>query len=357
MMIQRTAGGSPEPPDWGLSERAQHLLKVLVERYIRDGQPVGSRALTRDSGLGLSPATVRNVMADLEELGLLHAPHTSAGRVPTIRGYRVFVDSLLTVKDLSANEAERIQQTLHAEESAEQVIQAASGMLSSLTHLAGIVTVPRQDALILRQVEFLPLSGRRILVILVVNEREVQNRIIHVDKDYSESELKRVANYLNQHFAGRALEEIASRLGRQLRADEAELQSTFEAVLALSGMVFELGRPGADYVLSGETNLIGIDDLADVRKLKEMFEALTRKREVLNLLEQCLAADGTQIFIGDETGFQMLDDCSIVTAPYTRNGRIVGVLGVIGPTRMAYQRVIPIVDMTARLVSSALNFR
>jgi heat-inducible transcriptional repressor len=357
-MTKQTSGsGHIEASDFGLSERAQHLLKVLVERYIRDGQPIGSRALTRDSGLGLSPATVRNVMADLEELGLLEAPHTSAGRVPTIRGYRVFIDSLLTVKDLSAIEADYIHRTLDAEENAEQVIQAASGMLSSLTHLAGIVTLPRQDALILRQVEFLPLSGRRILVILVVNEREVQNRILHVDRDYQEGELQRVANYLNQHFAGRPLEDIAKHLTRQLRAEEAELQTTFESVLELSGMAFEVVPRGVDYVLSGETNLIGNEDLADVRKLKEMFEALTRKREVLNLLEQCLAAAGTQIFIGDETGFQVLDECSIVTAPYTRNGRIVGVLGVIGPTRMAYHRVIPIVDMTARLVSSALNFR
>lgn len=355
MAHQGSADDSAERFDYDLSERAQLLLKVLVERYIRDGLPVGSRSLTRESGLGLSPATVRNVMADLEELGLLQSPHTSAGRVPTLRGYRVFVDTLLTVKDLSAGEEQRIRQILRAEDNPQQVVQAASSMLSSLTHLAGIVTLPREDALVLRQVEFLPLSGRRILVILVVNERDVQNRIINVDRDYGEAELRRVANYLNQHFAGLGLEDIADRLGRQVRADEAELRSMFDAVVELSGLAFSVEQDDADYVLTGETNLFAIEELADIRKLRDMFEALTRKRDVLHLLERCLAADGTQIFIGNETGFDVLDDCSLVTAPYTRDGRILGVLGVIGPTRMPYQRVIPIVDMTARLMSSALN--
>ena len=357
MSPRTTLGGNADRFEFDLSERAQLLLKLLVERYIRDGIPVGSRSLTRESGLGLSPATVRNVMADLEELGLLQAPHTSAGRVPTLRGYRVFVDTLLTVKDLSESEAQWIRQTLSSDDDPQQVVQAASEMLSSLTHLAGIVTLPQHDSQVLRQVEFLPLSGRKLLVILVINEREVQNRIINVDREYDERELRQVANYLNQHFSGSGLEQIAAHLSRQVRADEAELRNMFDSVVELSQLAFAVEQRSADYVLSGETNLFGVDDLADIRKLRDMFEALTRKRDVLHLLERCLAADGTQIFIGNETGFAVLDECSLVTAPYTRDGRIVGVLGVIGPTRMAYQRVIPIVDMTARLMSSALNSR
>jgi heat-inducible transcriptional repressor len=352
--------GTPSEPqmtDSALTDRAQFLLKVLVERYIRDGQPVGSRALTRDSGLSLSAATIRNVMADLEEMGLLISPHTSAGRVPTVEGYRFFIDTLLTVESLSEREIERVERSIFEgpEDSTEGLVQRASGVLSQLTHLAGIVMVPDQNTQLLRQIEFLPLTENRVLVILVVNEREVENRVIHAERPFSAAELQQIGNFLTAEFAGVALADIRDQLNRQLEKDEGAFRELLELAAQLADQTFQSTKVEKDYVVAGETNLMDFEEMADVSRMREMFDLLARKRDVLSLLDKCLGVDGMRIFIGHESGSDVFDDCSVITAPYTRDGDVVGVLGVIGPTRMPYDRVIPIVDVTARLLGAALK--
>ncbi len=343
--------------EYDLSDRAQHLLKALVERYIRDGHPVGSRALTRESGLSLSAATIRNVMADLEDLGLLVSPHTSAGRVPTVEGYRFFIDTLLTLESLADEEVEQVERRIleAAQDDTEGLMKQASGVLSQLTHLAGIVMVPDENARTLRQIEFLPLSEQRVLVILVVNEREVQNRVIQVDRTFSATELQQIGNFLTAEFAGVALVDIREQLSRQLETDEGAFRDLLELAAQLAEHTFQSTKVEKDYVVAGETNLMDFEEMADVSRLRDMFDMLAQKRDVLGLLDKCLGVDGLQIFIGHESGNDVLDDCSVITAPYTRDGQIIGVLGVIGPTRMPYDRVIPIVDVTARLLGAALK--
>ncbi len=341
-----------------LDPRALGLLKALVEQYIREGQPVGSRTLARAFGLSLSAATIRNVMSDLDEMGLVRSPHTSAGRIPTVQGYRLFVDRLLKPQPLGAQETDEIKQQLFAQSSptANDLLESASQLLSSLTHMAGVVTVPRRDYAALRQIEFLPLSGGRVLAILVVNEREVQNRILNTHRDYSVSELQETANYLNAMFAGRDLVSVRETLLRDmLNARESMDQLMVEALNMAQQVITP--SPKADYVLAGETNLMGFQELSRVETLRALFEAFERKRDLLRLFDNCLGADGVQIFIGEESGYTVLDDCSVVSAPYTVNGQVVGVLGVIGPTRMDYDRVISIVDTTARLLGAALKER
>ncbi len=340
-----------------LNERAQHLLKVLVERHISDGQPVGSRTLSRDCGLELSPATIRNVMADLEDLGFVRSPHTSAGRVPTVRGYRVFVDSLLQIKKLNSLEIEQLQRAVDATQNTTELVQSVSTLLSGVTRLAGLVMLPRHNTQMLRHIEFLPLSRDRVLVILVLNEHEVHNRIIDVEREFSAADLQQASNLLNERFAGRDLLQIRNDLLNELQATRESMNVLMETALAMAGKVFENDEETEDYVLQGQTNLMNFAELADMEKLRQLFEAFSEKREILHLLDRCIDARGVQIFIGEESGYQALDECSIVTAPYTVEGRVLGVLGVIGPTRMAYERVIPIVDVTARLLSSALNSR
>ncbi|MCP4042767.1 MAG: heat-inducible transcriptional repressor HrcA [Gammaproteobacteria bacterium] len=338
-----------------LNERAQHLLKVLVQRYIRDGQPVGSRTLSRDSGLSLSPATIRNVMADLEELGLIRSPHTSAGRVPTGHGMRFFVESLLKVKPLEGKKAEHLRNQIEPELEVRELIANTSTLLSRLTHLAGVVTLPRRERLKLRQVEFLPLSEQRVLVILVINDSEVQNRVIHTYRQYTPDELIQAANYLNSLFSGKELYDVRSQLLREMRATRESMNRMMEAAIEMADKAFVTDSDQDDYVLMGETNLMGIAELGEPEKLRQLFEAFTEKRQILHLLDGALHAEGIQIFIGEESGYRVLDDCSLVTAPYEFDGEVVGALGVIGPTRMAYDRVIPIVDLTAKLFGSALN--
>jgi heat-inducible transcriptional repressor len=339
-----------------LNPRALGLLKALIEQYIREGQPVGSRTLARAYGLGLSAATIRNVMADLDELGLVRSPHTSAGRIPTVQGYRLFVDRLLKPQPLGTQETDAIKQQLFAQASptANELMESASQLLSSLTHMAGVVTVPRRDYSALRQIEFLPLSGGRVLAILVVNEREVQNRILHAHRDYSAAELQEAANYLNAMFAGRDLVSVRETLLRDMLNARASMDQLMVEALSMAEQVIEPASRG-DYVLAGETNLMGFQELSRVETLKALFEAFERKRDLLRLFDNCLSAEGMQIFIGEESGYTVLDDCSVVSAPYTVNGQVVGVLGVIGPTRMDYDRVISIVDTTARLLSAALK--
>jgi len=340
-----------------LNERGQRLLKVLVERYIRDGQPVGSRMLARDSGLDLSPATVRNVMADLEELGLVRSPHTSAGRVPTVQGYRLFVDTLLTVQPLGGVELRKLQGQFSTEENREALLAAASHILSEVTHLAGLVTLPRVERLTLRQVEFLPLSDNRVLVILVINEREVQNRIIRTERSYSHSELQQASNYLNEEFGGREIEAVREQLLREMREARERMNRMMIVAIEMADKGLVVGPSEDDFVVAGQTYLMEYGELSDMERLRQLFDAFQKKRDLLHLLDQSLKARGVQIFIGEESGYDVLDECSVVTAPYSVGDRVLGVLGVVGPTRMAYERVIPIVDLTARLLGAALNHK
>lgn len=342
-----------------LSDRAQQLLKLLVEHYIRDGQPVGSRTLSRDLGVRLSAATIRNVMSDLEELGFVASPHTSAGRIPTDKGYRFFVDTLLKFEPVDDSRVTEIQKLLgqHADDPM-ALVGAASKMLSSVTRLAGVVTIPRQSHAALTQIEFVPLSGNRALAILIVNGREVQNRILQLERSYTAEELRRASNYLNMEFGGKELTQVREHLLTQLKETRETLnQLMLDAVLLAQQVVVPKEAVRMEYVMAGETNLMEFAELSNVEKLRRLFEAFTQQRDILHLLDQSLHAEGVQIFIGQESGYTILDDCSVVTAPYTLDKEVVGVLGVIGPTRMAYERVIPIVDVTAKLLGAALNSR
>lgn len=358
------AAGETRPGAAALSDRAQRLLKVLVEAYIRDGQPVGSRTLSRESGLTVSSATVRNVMADLEALGFVTSPHTSAGRVPTDKGYRFFVDTLLKLRGGAAPDEDvttLLRQRLaeHAGDS-KLLVSSASQVLSAITRLAGVVTVPRATHAAVTQIEFVALSENRVLAILVTNGREVQNRILQLERRFGPDELKRAANFLNEQFRGRELTDVRQRLLSELQETRAHMNQLMLDAIAMAQQMFEAGRPqpsAVEVVIAGETNLMGFQELSNVEKLRRLFEAFNEKRDILHLLDQCLHADRVQIFIGQESGYQILDDCSVVTAPYTVDNEVVGVLGVIGPTRMAYERVIPIVDLTARLLGAVLNGR
>lgn len=340
-----------------LDARAAELLKLLIERYVHDGLPVGSRTLARAFSVELSPATIRNVMADLEEFGFVCSPHTSAGRVPTARGYRYFVDALLAPEQLSEAEQSRIAEELvpGGTKSPADLVQVASTLLSRLSAMAGVVTVPRRNLAVLRRIEFMPLSGGRVLAILVVNQREVQNRVLDMGRDYSASELERYSNILNETFAGREL----SGLRRTLLEDLSEAQKRVNQILSEAAVLAEraLGaqQDAEDYVLAGGTNLLAFQELGDVNRLRNLFEALDRKRDLLELFDQCLNASGVQIFIGGESGYRVLDECSVVTSPYYVDGQVAGVLGVIGPTRMAYPRIIPLVAETARALSAGLK--
>jgi heat-inducible transcriptional repressor len=339
------------------SDRSGQILRALVAQYIRDGQPVGSRTLARASGLNLSPATIRNVMADLEDYGFVAAPHTSAGRIPTAKGYRFFVDTLVKLQPPAAQEVSRLKSQLVGEAAgdAKNLAEVASAALSALTQMAGLVTLPRQKHATLRQIEFLPLSNQRVLAILVVNDHEVQNRVVAMDRAYSESELRRAANYLNEQFVGKEVREVRSRIVEELQAMRESMNRMMVDAIAIAEKALDLNPERSEFVVSGETRLMGFEELSDVEKLRQLFEAFSAQREILHLLDRSIAADGVQIFIGEESGYRILDDCSVVAAPYRVNDDIVGVLGVIGPTRMAYERVIPIVDITARLVGAALN--
>lgn len=338
-----------------LNERSLQLFKTLVERYIQDGQPVGSRQLSKDSDLNLSAATIRNVMADLEDLGLIHSPHTSAGRVPTVNGYRLFVDSLLTVKPLQYHELQLLQKSLISQKQANEVIGAASKLLSDTTRMAGVVTLPRRELVCLRHIEFLPLSNTRVLAIFVTDEQEVHNKIIHTAREFSPAALQQAANYINSIYSGRSLASLRETVLKELREDQQRMNQEMLDAITMAQLAFNPDDKKEDYVLSGETNLMDFAELADMDKLRQLFDAFSHKREVIHLLDQCLHAEGVQIFIGKESGYQAFDHCSLVTSAYSVNNEVVGVLGVIGPTRMAYEKVIPFVDVTAKLLGAALN--
>ena len=334
-----------------LDARAQHLLKTLVERYIADGEPVGSRALSKYSGLDLSPATVRNVMADLEEMGFIASPHTSAGRVPTPKGYRFFVDSLLVVQALGEGEIHRLEEELVAERPKE-LVSAAANLLSQLTHFAGVVATPKRRDVSFRHLEFLRLSDRRVLLIMVTPDGDVQNRILHTERSYTQVELTEATNFFNQCFAGKPFTEIRARLAAELKALREDIAALMSAAVDAGEGV--LATPDS-VVFAGERNLLSGDLVGNLDRLKRLFEVFEQKTSLIHLLDASQRSQGVQIYIGGESGLVPLDEMSVVTAPYAVDGRIIGTVGVIGPTRMAYERVIPIVDVTARLLSNALD--
>ena len=339
-----------------LDEREQRLLKTLIDLYIREGQPIGSRTLSRGSDMQLSPATIRNVMADLEDMGLIHSPHTSAGRMPTEKGFRLFVDTMLNVQPLDSNEVHELKRQLDPSLNSKSLMHSATSLLSDITHLAGVIMIPRAEVNMLRQLEFLPLSNRRVLAIMVINEKEVQNRIINTERDYTESELQQAANYINTHFLGKDLSSMREVLKHELHQAQQELSELMKLVIEVSGKVLDENLDiDEELLVEGQANLMEFTDLSDMEKLRRLFEAFHKKRDILHLLDRCQDSSGVQIFIGQESGYDPLGDCSVVTAPYDASGEVLGVLGVIGPTRMAYERVIPIVDVTARLLSAALN--
>ena len=337
-----------------LDPRARQLLRTLIGRYIHDGEPVGSQTLARHAGLDVSPATIRNILADLEDSGLLSSPHTSAGRVPTVQGYRVFVDSLLQVRSLGEREVAKLRAELTAGAGGTQALLGnASELLSAMTHFVGVVGAPRRGQFAFRQIDFVPLGGRRVLAIVVFADGEVQNRVIEPQRSFESAELEKVANYLNAHCAGRPLAQIRATLLHELRQARDEMELLLAQSVELAEQALE--PPDDDMVLAGQTRLMGLQDLSDVERLRELFEAFARKREILQLLERTQRAPGVRIFIGEETGLAPLDGVSLVTAPYGAGGQVLGVLGVIGPTRMAYERVIPVVQAAAAALGQALQ--
>jgi heat-inducible transcriptional repressor len=336
-----------------LDKRAQVLLKTLIERYIAEGQPIGSRTLSKYSGLDLSPATIRNVMSDLEEMGLISSPHTSAGRIPTPLGYRFFVDSLLVIKQIQSGELQQLEGQLQPD-NPQRVIQSASQLLSQLTQFAGVVMTPRRRAITFRHIEFLKLSEKRILLIVVTPEGDVQNRILFTQRDYAANELVEAANFINQNYSGQNFEDVRSRLQRELSEIRQDMMQLMTVAVEAGSQA--LAEPAEPYVISGERNLLGARDLSqDMSRLKQLLELFERKTSLVQILDTSLHGQGVQIFIGGESGFNAPDDVSVVTSPYKVDGEVVGTVGVIGPTRMAYDRVIPIVDVTAKLLSSALS--
>ena len=342
-----------------LDPRARHLLRTLIARYIRSGEPVGSQTLARHAGLDLSPATIRNILGDLEDVGLLSAPHSSAGRIPTTQGYRLFVDSLLQVRPLPEGEIARLRgELLPAGSGTQALLGSASELLSAMTHFVGVVSVPKREQFAFRRIDFVPLEGQRVLAILVFADNDVQNRILQTRRAYDAGELERVANYLNANFAGRNVADIRATLLRDLKSAQAEMATLLAQSVDLAEQALEPENIDSvldDMVLAGQTRLMGLHELTDVDRLRELFEAFARKREILQLLERTVHAPGVRIFIGEETGLAPLEGVSLVTAPYTAGGQVLGVLGVIGPTRMAYDRVIPVVQAAADALGAAFH--
>lgn len=338
-------------------KRMAEVLRTLVEKYIAEGKPVGSRAIAQALSSPVSPATVRNMMAMLEDRGLITSPHTSAGRVPTRLGYRVFVDGLITMAPIAEDVAERLREQLHPEKSSAELVEAASQALSDLTSMACLVAAPTQERARLKHIEFLPLEGARVLVVLVFNDDEVQNRIMTADREYSKVELQQASNLLNQQFGGVELRAIRDRLLAQLKDHKAQLDSLMQTTIDLASRALGTESPSRNYVVSGQSNLLYIaDQEGGVDKLKQLFDAFQQKRDLLGLMDRCIQADGVQIFIGQESGYQLLDDCSLIASPYeSSKNDLLGMLAVIGPTRMPYQEVIPTVDLAAKILSAALK--
>lgn len=336
-----------------LNDRAQILLKTLVERHISDGQPVGSRALQQYSGLEVSSATIRNVMADLEEMGLVASPHTSAGRIPTELGYRLFIDTLMVVQPLNGAHLQQLENQLKPDNTTRLITQASS-LLSELTHFAGVVATPKRAAITVRQIEFLRLSETKVLLIIVMPDGEVENRVLLTHKDYTQSQLTEAGNFLSQHYADCAFSDIHQRVQHELQQLQHELTALMSAAMVVSDAA--MARKQEDYVISGERNLLLSHDLAaNMHQLRGLFNVFEQKTELLHLLSASRHAPGVHIFIGNESGLAELNECSVVSAPYTAHEQIVGTLAVVGPKRMNYEQVVPIVDITAKLLSNALS--
>lgn len=339
-----------------LNERAALLLKKLVVSYISDGQPVGSKQLANDAGLDISSATIRNVMSSLEKKGLVKAPHTSAGRIPTEQGFRLFVDSLLEVQPIQKKLLVQLKIELNPDQDTETLLSHASQIVSELTHMAGLISIPKPSQSILRHIEFLTLPDKRVLVILVINEKEVQNRIIHLDNEYTTEQLQSAANFLNQHFSGKDIYEIRQELLSDLSRTRQNVDEIMQTAIDVAGKALtDEKNDSQPYLVQGESNLVKYGDVKDADQLQQMLEMFNHKRDMLGLLDRCIQGEGVKIFIGNEVGIEGLGDCSVITAPYSVKGELMGVLGVIGPTRINYDKVIPVVDVTARLLGEALN--
>ena len=340
--------------DGEVDPRAQQLLKLLVEHYISDGTPVASKALAMLPQVGVSSATVRNVMGDLEALGLVRSPHTSAGKVPTHLGLRFFVDTLLSVEPWQQDQIEELQSELNPNMTPSELLATASDMLSQFTQMTCLITTPRKNQVNLRQLEFLRLDERRILVILVLGDREVQNRVIHVDEPFSDNELAQAAALINREFGGRPLMEVRHSVISSMREDKEQMDALMQRALDIAAQAMPgQEEEGQELLVSGERRLL--DFTADTSVVKSLFDAISKKGRVLTLLDQCLESTGVQLFIGKESGYRPLGEMSLVTSSYQVNGELAGVLGVIGPTRMDYKDVIPVVDVTAKVLSAAMR--
>ncbi len=337
--------------------RAHYLLKVLIQKYISDGSPIGSRTLLEDSGLDLSPATIRHVMSDLEDHGLIRAPHTSSGRIPTARGYRMFVDTLVRYQKPDTDYIDEIQSDLRTDNyDTGQLIDKVSNTLSRITSLAGIVKVPKGENVSLKRIEFLPLSENRILTILVLNNDEVQNRILDTKEKHSASELQKVSNFINENYVNQSLDSIRMKLVNDMDETRLSMNKEMQDIISTASKAMEVADED-EFIVAGERNLMDFAEYSNVEKLKQLFDAFSRKRMMIDLLDRSISADGVQIFIGSESGFSMLDDCSVIAAPYKMSKNQIGVLGVVGPKRMAYDRVVPIVDLTAKMLGSIIEDR
>ncbi len=355
----------PDPPEFQLNERAEQVLKGLISLYISDGNPVGSRTLSKETGLALSPATIRNVMADLEELGLIEAPHTSAGRIPTQKGYRFFINGLLSVGPMDKQALGEIQERIleerilgGADPDPKSILTCATEMLSRITSFAGIVSTPGKSRAHIRQIEFLHLSRQRVLAILITEDGQVQNRILSTQREYSESELVEAANYFNASYSARTLQGVRAELLAHMQQDRRSMHREMRTAISIARQLFDdddAEDNGGNVLVSGENNLLSIPDFGELEKLKQLFDTFKTKQVLFDLLQKSMFADGVNIFIGEESGYRMLRDCSVIAAPYEVDNRKVGVLGVIGPTRMNYDEVISAVDITAKLLGSALS--
>jgi len=337
------------------SHRARRILSAIVDKYIQEGIPIGSKSLSLADNIGLSPASIRNVMSDLEELGFIASPYTSSGRVPTSKGYRFFIDSLLKLQPVEATELERIKKrvNLHDSNSRELAI-SVSNTLSAITKLAGIVTIPKQQVTRLKEIDFIQLSEKRILAIIVMNETEVENRILQMKRDYSKDELKQASNYINTHYKGRSLSYIKKHLINELMQTKESVNSSMSDLIDIADQVLDFTESD-EYIVAGQRRLMDFHELADIKKLRQLFDAFKEKQQLLELLDKSMSTDGIQIFIGEESGYQMFDNCTLITSPYTTEDGAIGVLGVIGPTRIAYQKVIPIVEIIAKLLGKSLK--
>lgn len=341
--------------NYDLDERAQTLFRHLIQSYTKDGHPVGSKSLAQQSGIDVSSATIRNIMARLEHLGLVDSPHTSAGRVPTQAGYRFFIDSLLEVNDLGKSAEQTLSDTFSVDKTSNDLIQSASGILSQMTQLTGLISVNRSGKINVRHIEFMKLSDRRILVIMVVNSDQVHNKVIQVDREYTDLELTEAEKLLSRYLIGSDFSSAKRKLMDEVKQHKEDVNSIMESVLDVMGSVCGEEADQEALLTAGESNLLQFAELSDINKLREIFDIFNQKRDLLHILDGCTDAQGVQIFIGSESGYKVLSDCTVIGAPYSLGNDVVGVLGVIGPTRIAYEKVIPAVDLTARLLSAALN--